>query len=277
MAAAAELEENQWCAKLRLGFRKSPGRTQLTERARQGPLAVQKALYPEGELCHIYLLHPPGGVAGGDHLDIRASVARDASALVTTPGATKFYRSADPWAYQHHALEVTDGSLEWLPQENIIFPGAKVALSTAIDLSANAIFIGWEIHCLGRPAVAECFDRGEAIFSFRLRRNGQPLLYERLRISNEKALHSAAGLRGNPVIGTLCATLEDSLPMESIRQEFLSRQPMQLGITQVDGLFIARYLGDSTEQARYLFTEIWKMLRPVVLNRPPCAPRIWNT
>jgi len=277
MAIAAEQAESGWCAKLRLGFRKSPGKTLLAERSRQGPLAVQKALYPEGDLCHVYLLHPPGGVAGGDSLNISVGVARDASALVTTPGATKFYRSVGPWAHQHQILEITDGALEWLPQENILFPGAKALLQTSVDLRGSAAFIGWEIHCLGRPAVDERFDHGEAIFSFDLRRDGQPLLHERLHIADEKALLGTAGLRGNPVMGTLYATLEERLPLELIQQEIVDKHRHELGVTQMDGLFVARYLGDSTERARRLFTDIWKLLRPTVLKRPPCAPRIWNT
>lgn len=277
MATAAEKLEHGWCANLRLGYRRAAEKTLLADRFRQGPLAVQRALYPEGDLCHTYLLHPPGGVAGGDSLDIQARVARNASALITTPGATKFYRSAGPWAYQHQTLEVTDGSLEWLPQENIFFPGAKAELSTSVDLHDNAVFIGWEIHCLGRPAVNERFDRGQAIFRFSLRRNGQPLLNERLHIRDEKSLRGMAGLRGNPVLGTLYATLEDSARVELIRHEIAARHQHELGVTQVDGLLVARYLGDSTERARRLFTEMWKLLRPAILNRPPCAPRIWNT
>lgn len=277
MAVAAERAESGWCAKLRLGFRKSPGKTLLADRFHQGPLAVQKALYPEGDLCHVYLLHPPGGVAGGDSLDISAAVSCGASALVTTPGATKFYRSAGPCARQYQTLEISDGALEWLPQENILFPGAKARLHTSVNLFGSAAFIGWEIHCLGRPAVDERFDRGDAIFSFSLTRNGRPLLNERLVVDDEKSLRGAAGLRGNPVIGTLYATLEECIPLQQIRQEILAGHPHEVGVTQVDGLLIARYLGDSTERARRLFTEIWKLLRPAVLRRPPCVPRIWNT
>lgn len=277
MAIAAEQIESGWCAKLQLGYRKTAEKTVLAERSRQGPLTVQRTLYPEGDLCHTYLLHPPGGVAGGDSLDIRVRVARNASALVTTPGATKFYRSAGPRAHQHQMLEITDGALEWLPQENILFPGAKAELSTSVDLHGDALFIGWEIHCLGRPAVNERFDRGEAIFRFSLRQNGLPLLNERLHIRDEKSLRGVAGLRGNPVIGTLCATLQESTRVEMIRQEIAAMHQHELGLTQVDGLLVARYLGDSTERARKLFTELWRVLRPAVLHRSPCAPRIWNT
>jgi urease accessory protein len=271
-----------WQAALRLGFRQIAGKTLLAERSRQGPLAVQRALYPEGDLCHVYLLHPPGGVAGGDQLRISAGVAPGAAALVTTPGATKFYRSAGPWATQRQTLRVTDGCLEWLPQENIIFPGARIELATTVQLEGNARFIGWEIHCLGRPVIDEAFDQGAALFRFSLFRDGLPLLHERLQVGGQVDAGTDAGtlLRNQPVIGTLYATGEASgngALVESIRGLIPETERKTLGITEVDGLFIARYLGDSTETARALFSAIWKTLRPAVVDRPPCVPRIWNT
>ncbi|WP_275097100.1 urease accessory protein UreD [Sedimenticola hydrogenitrophicus] len=275
------MESTGWQAALRLGFRQIAGKTLLAERSRQGPLAVQRALYPEGDLCHVYLLHPPGGVAGGDQLRISTEVAPGATALVTTPGATKFYRSAGPWATQRQTLRVTDGCLEWLPQENIIFPGARIELATTVQLEGNARFIGWEIHCLGRPVIDEVFDHGAALFRFSLFRDGLPLLHERLEVNGQADLGASAGLRHHPVLGTLIATTGatagDNGLLDTIRAQLPESQRNRLGITEVDGLFIARYLGDSTETARALFSDIWKALRPAVVDRPPCVPRIWNT
>ncbi|MES9970219.1 MAG: urease accessory protein UreD [Candidatus Thiodiazotropha sp.] len=277
MDCAAERIDNGWHAALRLGFRKTPQRTVLAKRGHKGPVAVQRPFYPEGDLCHVYLLHPPGGVAGGDRIDIRTEVGAEASALVTTPGATKFYHSIGPDAAQHQYLKVTDGCLEWLPQENILFPGARAELSTRVDLRDDAKFIGWEINCLGRPAIAERFDRGSALFRFSLSRDGVPLLHERLTIDSSKDLDAAAGLRGKPVFASLYATTQDETLAGQLRDLIPEQNHRQLGITQVDGLLIARYLGDSTEMARRLFIEIWKALRPALLNRSPSVPRIWNT
>jgi urease accessory protein len=277
MATAVEHMDSGWYASLRLGFRTSPGRTILADRQRQGPLAVQRAFYPEGDLCHVYLLHPPGGIAGGDRLDIRARVERSASALVTTPGATKFYRSVGPIACQSQRLSVDGGSLEWLPQENILFPGAVAELSTQVHLTGDSAFIGWEINCLGRPVVDERFDSGRAVFSFNLTRDGLPLLHERLTVDSAKALHGAAGLRGEPVFASLYATTGDDRLVGEVRSLIPETERSKLAVTQIDGLFIARYLGDSTETARRIFIDIWKALRPAILNRAPCAPRIWNT
>lgn len=274
---ANAIKSSDWLAQLHLGFSKIAGKTHLVERQRKGPLAVQRALYPEQDLCHVYLLHPPGGVAGGDQLHINIDVRKKAAALITTPGATKFYRTSEAWSSQHQTLTVSDGCLEWLPQENIFFPGAKTELSTTVQLKGDATFIGWEINCLGRPSVQEIFDHGEALFRFSLFRDGLPLLHERLVIKDQKDLFSCARLRGHPVIGTLYATTQETGLVESIRSLIPEQHKDELGLTQVDGLFIARYLGDSTESVRTLFCTLWKALRPAVVKRPPCIPRIWHT
>jgi urease accessory protein len=263
-----------WQASLSLGFRKSPARTVLAERRHRGPLSVQRPLYPEGDLCHVYLLHPPGGVAGGDELNVQARVEPGAQALVTTPGATKFYRSAGPMASLTQELRVEDGSLEWLPQENIFFPGAVAEIHTRVMLEGAGLFIGWEINCLGRTVLKERFEPGRALFHFSLHRQGRPILLERLNLNGAETLDGPAGLRGQPVIGTLVATLEDGSSLDGLRD---SLSGDELALTWVDGLLVARYLGDSTERARNCFVALWQRLRPVVIGRPPCAPRIWNT
>ena len=265
-----------WPAILKLGYVSTPRKTVLADRYREGPLAVQRTLYPEGGVCHTYLLHPPGGVAGGDRLDITVNVAAGASALVTTPGATKFYRSIGPRASLCQALRVDDGCLEWFPQENIVFPGANVEMTTHVSLSASAKFIGWEITCLGRPVIDESFHTGTLRSRLNIEKEGRLLLVDALHINNRDDLVSTAGLRGQPVTGTLVATLGESSSLDELRR-MAGSNANELGLTVVDGLLVARYLGDSTEMARKLFARIWRAARPLVSARPACTPRIWNT
>lgn len=277
MAAVAEVLPGGWRARLHLGFRRGPGKTLLADRSREGPLTVQRAFYPEGDLCHVYLLHPPGGVAGGDSLKIAGRVGPGAAALVTTPGATKFYRSLGAVACQRQHLNVSGGSLEWLPQENILFPGARAELSTIVHLADGARFIGAEINCLGRPVVGERFDTGRAVFGFSLVRDGCPILHERMTVHGGRNLRAAAGLRGLPVLGSFYATTDDPKLVDMARDAVPEANRGELGVSLVDGLLVARYLGASTETAKRLFTTLWKTLRFPVLNRLPCEPRIWNT
>src|SRR5687767_8537939 len=123
-----------WTASLALGFEARNDRTVLGTRRSEGPLVVQKPLYPEGpEVCHAIVVHPPGGIAGGDELSLE--VKGEGHALLTTPGAAKWYRSAGPWAKQKLLFDV-HGTLEWLPRETIVFDGALAALECEVRLAS---------------------------------------------------------------------------------------------------------------------------------------------
>jgi urease accessory protein len=266
-----------WQASIRLGFRATPSRTLLAERRHLGPLKVQRPFYPEGTPSHVYVLHPPGGVVGGDELRIAIQVHPDAHALLTTPGAAKFYRSAGAQAVQRQRLEVDGGTLEWLPQENILFPGARLRLSTEIRLDAAARFIGWEIHCLGRPVIGERFEPGQAEFRLSITREQTPLLIDRWHIDRPQDLSGTAGLRNHPVVGTWLASNADPSVLAQARERLPQASQGLIGLTLLGELLVARYLGDSTEEARGLFQQLWRIARPLLLGRDVCPPRIWAT
>ncbi len=269
--------DSGWRAGLALGFRAAGRRTVLAERRRYGPLAVQRPFYPEGAVCHVYLLHPPGGMVGGDSLDIRLSLGEGAQALLTTPGAAKFYRSNGSLARQSQHFTVADGaSLEWLPQENIFFPGTEARLDTSIALSGDARLAWWELHCLGRPVIGEAFDRGRIDSALSIERDGVPLVAERLRLDpgNRRRLALTAGL---PVVGSLLFSHATATELETCRALLAQTASGQAAATLLDDILVLRYLGDSTETARRLFTAVWQRLRPALLGRSPEAPRIWAT
>jgi urease accessory protein len=214
---------------------------------------VQKPLYPDGpERCHAIVVHPPGGIAGGDELEL--SVKSEGSALLTTPGAAKWYRSAGSWARQTLQFDV-EGSLEWLPRETIVFDGALAQLETIIQLGPQASYVGWDIVCLGR------FKRGRVKTDTRIMQGHRTLFVEKGEIEGGgRLMRSPAGLGGRSVFGTLIATSSEKISMEG------------LAITRLPGLLIARYLGDSSEEALQAFTQVWKTLR-----RSAVEPRIWST
>ncbi|MCK6389332.1 MAG: urease accessory protein UreD, partial [Zoogloea sp.] len=163
-----------WHAELHLRFTRAGARSVLRDNRHQGPLRVQKALYPEGEaVCQAIVLHPPSGIAGGDHLHINASVEAGAHAQLTTPGAGKWYRSAGADASQTLELQVADGAcLEWLPQESIVFDGARARMDTRIALAADSRLMAWDILCLGRAAAGERFGSGRVDLACRIERAG---------------------------------------------------------------------------------------------------------
>lgn len=267
----AEPVAQSWKAELGLAFECRAGRTVLAERRHDGPLVVQKPLYPEGgDVCHAIVVHPPAGMAGGDELALNARAASGAHALLTTPGAGKWYRSAGPWAAQNLRFEVA-GALEWLPQETIVFDGARAQLDTEIRLQGEARYLGWEILCLGRTGSGEKFGRGELRLSTRVLREGKLLWLERGRIDGGGALlDSPAGLQGQPV----CATLVASGAGFDLAA---CRAVEGISMTQLPGVLVARYLGASSEQAKRLFAQLWAVLRPALFGRDARAPRIWST
>jgi urease accessory protein len=192
--------------------------------------------------------------------------------VLTTPGAGKWYRSAGPWAAQRLRFEVA-GALEWLPQETIVFDGARARLETEVRLQGDARYLGWEILCLGRTGSGERFDRGELRLSTRIFRDGKLLWLERGRLEGGGALlDSPAGLQGKPVCATLVAASRFSIIDLAAFREVES-----LAVTQLPGVLIARYIGDSSEHAKKLLASVWADLRPALFGRAARAPRIWST
>ena len=268
-----------WKAHLNLSFEKRSGKSVLANRTQYGPLTVQRPFYPEGDVCHLYLLHPPGGVVGGDELHINVEAKESANVLITTPGATKFYRSTGKLAKQIQTLTVLDeSSLEWFPQENIFFDDTHTQLVTRVELDETARFIGWEINCYGRPALDELFETGEVETKLEIIRDGKPLLLDRLKIINSEALTSPASLNGYPCFGTFIATHVTPELLEAAREAIADIEGnQQIGITLMDGILVARCLGQYAEQISTPLKLIWAAIRPEVLERDACHPRIWAT
>ncbi len=266
-----------WQAHLELEFSQRIDKTVLAKSMQRGPLRVQRAFYPEGNVCHLYVLHPPGGVVGGDSLTIKATVNEQANALLTTPGATKFYRSQAQTAVQQQHLTVNNDSvLEWLPQENIYFPGAEVNMATKINLAETARFIGWETHCFGLPANDESFTSGRVNFSFSLYKANRPVILERLLI-NQTRLNAPTSLRGHPVMSMMVATPADNNALEIARNILSKHTEHVIAATLIEDCLLIRYIGDSTEHSRRIFTQLWMALRPEIIGRKACPPRIWAT
>jgi urease accessory protein len=269
-----------WRARLALQYERRGEKTVLATRSHDGPLVVQKPLYPEGDaVCHTIIVHPPAGIAGGDELDLDIRLAASAQALLTTPGAGKWYRSGGPWARMRVALRVQEGAcLEWLPQETIVFDGALADMAIDIDLEGDARYMGWDVICLGRTGSGERYTHGECRLSTRIRRDGKPLWLERGRIEGGGALMgSPVGLGGHSVFGTFAATI---LPTDAgLVAACRAVEPTagDAAVTLLPGLLVARYLGDSSESARDYFEAVWRRVRPAVAQRDAATPRIWRT
>ncbi len=273
-----------WSASLELEFAARDGATVLARREHSGPLLVQRPFYPEGKgVCHVLVVHPPGGIVGGDQVALHAVLQPGAAALLTTPAATKLYRSAGPEARVTQQFQVPQGAaLEWLPQETIAFAGTRTRLLTRVNAAAGGRFIGWEILCLGRPAAGEVFATGSVDQGWEILLDGRPVLLERARYAGGQELLGAPwGLRGRPVSATLVAVGAAGM-VQAVRDAAgAAAEPggsdELFAVTALDAVLVCRYLGGHTQRARELFIRAWRVIRPALLGRPAVNPRIWSS
>ena len=270
-----------WEARLALEYEQRSKRTVLARRSHSGPLRVLRDLYPEGEgICHTIIVHPPGGIVGGDTLMLSAKLGSGTAALLTTPGAGKWYRSQSLTASQTLEFEVGAGaSLEWLPQESILFDGAMAQMKTTVRLSGDGLYTGWEILCFGRAASGQKFLAGLLTQQTEILADGERLWGERARVAGDDPLFaSPVGLAGHCVCATLIAA-GHQCSNEALAEcrEVPAGEGALCGITRLPRILIARWLGDAGEDARRYFAAVWGVLRPVMRQSAAIEPRIWRT
>lgn len=274
-----------WDASLDVAVARIAGRSALARCEHRGPLRLQKALWPEGtDPVHLLLLHPPGGIAAGDRLRLRLACDAGAQALVTTPGAGKWYR-ADAGSRQDVRCDVGPGAvLEWLPQETILHDGCDGESTLEFALHADARAIGTDVVVLGRRAHGERLASARYRQHLRVTRDGRPLLDERMRIAPGMPLASRAVMDQDHVTGLLWACApptafgDGEATVAQVEAALDACQPGIGGATLAQGgLLLARVVGASPERVRAALQAAWSVLRPVVAGRPARAPRIWAT
>lgn len=270
-----------WHASLHLHFARTGSATRLVGNRHAGPLRVQKALYPEGEaVCHAIVIHPPGGVAGGDTLAIDVQLDPGAHAVLSTPGAAKWYRANGKQSRQQLRLSAGAGAaIEWLPQESIFYDQAQVVLDQQVDLGAGASYLGCDILCFGRRAAGESFTSGSVRQQMRIRLDGKLVWSEQGGVSGDgPSMASPLGLAGHSVCVTVIAVGKpaDAALLAALRA---IGPPLELdvGASQLKSLLVLRCLCDDSEAARKLVMAAWSLLRPHLTGRAAQVPRIWNT
>ncbi|WP_423205913.1 urease accessory protein UreD (plasmid) [Paracoccus yeei] len=270
-----------WLGKLDMRFAPLAGKTRLVSRSHVGPLVVQRPFHPETDgTTHVYVLHPPGGIAGGDRLELTCVLDAGARTLLTTPGAGKIYRTAGGPGRMTTEIEVGPGAVcEYLPQETILFDGADARIETRVRLARDATYLGWDFLCLGRPAAGEGFGKGAVRQRVEVIRAGRPIWYERLDLpAGSPHLQARFSLAGQPIV----ATMVYAGPMlegtdERIRAEAGEDAPGVFSVSQLEDVVVCRYLGASMTQAKTLFGRAWQVLRAGPMGKRAVAPRIWAT
>ncbi len=274
-----------WHAQLDLDYNTEAGRC-VARHTHSGPLRILQSLYPEGDAtCHNVLVHPPGGLVGGDTLDIGVRVREGAHGLVTTPGATRFYRSDGELALQRTAITMDAGArLEWLPLEALCYTGCIAENSLRMTLAPGAELMGWDVTALGLPAAHKPFDKGS--FCQHIEAPGVWLERAHIKASDALLMDSPLGLAGHRCVATLffvAGTKLDRHRRQSaldVARSVIEAHPLRLtaGATSPDGqVLLVRVLAPVVEPAMALLREVWLAWRSHLWTLPSSSPRIWST
>ncbi len=274
-----------WHGHLALNYRRDGGRTVVHDR-HHGPLRVLASLYPEDpSICHNVLVHPPGGIVGGDRLEIELALGEGSHALLTTPGATRFYRSQGDEARQSLVARVAGGArLEWLPLETLLYRRTRADNRLRFELADGAETIGWDLLALGLPASGEAFDDGR--YAQQIELPGAWLERAVIDGRDRRLLDSPLGWAGHRLLGTmwfgagtpLAAPRRDALldtAREAIGADALHATA---GATAPhDRVVLLRVLAPRVEPAMRLMTAVWARWRAEAWGLPACVPRVWRT
>jgi urease accessory protein len=274
-----------WHARLALDYSAENQRSVARFR-HDGPLRILQSLYPEGDaVCHNVLVHPPGGLVGGDTLDIAITGAAGSHGLVTTPGATRFYRSEGEAAVQRTEIKLAAGArLEWLPLEALCYSGCRAENHLRLELAPGAELLGWDVTALGLPGADLPFARGSLLQHIEV--PGVWMERGRIDAADARLLQSPIGLAGHRCLASLFFV--SGAPMPRARRETLLEIARALseahplvasaGATAPHAeVVVLRVLAPVVEPAMQLLRQLWQAWRTELWQLRTGAPRIWST
>lgn len=272
-----------WQANLTINYKHTLQRT-VAKFEHEGPLRVLQSLYPEGEkVCHNVLVHPPSGLVGGDTLDIRLRLGENSHALLTTPGATRFYRSEQGLATQQVTAQVGDGArLEWLPLETIAYSGCHGLNHAVFDLAPTAEMMAWDITALGLPNANLPFERGQ--LQQHMEVSGVWLERGLLDAQDVRLMDGPLGLAQHRCTATLVFACGAELPRQrrdfalQLARECTDAAPASLvaGVTSPHPrIVVLRTLSPLVEPAQTLLRSVWAAWRKGLWDMGDQPPRIW--
>jgi len=273
-----------WRADLKLNYTLESQRT-VVRYLHQGPLRILQSLYPEGDqICHNVLVHPPGGLVGGDTLDIQVTVAEGAHGLVSTPGATRFYKSGGHPALQQVVAHLADNAkLEWLPLEAIAYNDCEATNRAIFNLAPSAELITWDVTALGLPSSDMAFTQGH--FQQHLEIPGVWLERGNIRGEDTRWLNSPLGLAGSKCLASLVFASGSAIDSDRTTQaleaarEVIESHPLRLqaGITCVHPqVIVLRVMSPLVEPTMDLLKKVWAVWRHTLWALPSTPPRIWS-
>jgi urease accessory protein len=274
-----------WHAHLSIDYTLESGKT-LARHQHTGPLRILQSLYPEGDaICHNVLVHPPGGLVGGDTLEIAVNVKAGAHGLITTPGATRFYRSEGALALQTTHLKLENASrLEWLPLEALCYSACQAENRLTMDLAPGSELIGWDVTALGLPHADQPFVLGQ--FHQHIEVPGVWLERGTIAAEDTRLLDGPVGLAGQRcmaslffVAGTALSRQHRELALDSVRAVIAQHAlASTAGATCPNPqVVVVRVIAPVVEPAMDLLRALRAVWRSTLWGVAPLSPRIWST
>lgn len=269
-----------------IGFAVSDGKTRLAHLYQRNPLRVLFPVPPTGDLPTAVLVTTSGGLVAGDEVAVHARVAWSAAAHVTGSAAEKIYRSTGAITRVAQRLLIASGGwMEFLPPETILFDRAKLRRTTRIDLQGDGGFLGGGITVFGRLAMGERFRDGLLHEGWEVYRGGALVWGDVLHVA-ASPWGNVAAIMDHPACfagAQACATLvfapqggDPHRFIDAARAvQVVSVGDLRAGVTAVNGLLVARWLGDAMPLRR-AYAALACHLRAAAMGLPPLLPRPWH-
>jgi urease accessory protein len=257
------------------------GETRLRHLFQSDPCRILFPRVPRGSPMEAVIVTTSGGIVGGDRLRFALRAEKSAVAAITTQAAEKVYRSAGGTSEISIAVEVADGAfLEWMPQETILFDGARLRRTNLANIAGSGRLLSGEIVVFGRRARGETFSHGFLHDGWTIRRDGKTVWRDALRLDGD-----ARKLIVNPHAfdgAAACATMIYTGPDAEARLEFARAclDPPSTGVraaaTRLGDVLVVRFLGRDAALLRARFADLWKNMRHAVAGHPARLPRVWE-
>jgi urease accessory protein len=224
-----------------------------------------------------------GGIVGGDRIAIDIEAGAGSAATLTTQAAEKIYRSTGPDSRIDIDIRVAAGAvLEWMPQETILFDGARLRRTTRIDVSPGARCLAGEFVVFGRRARGETFTRGFLHDGWRIVEDGRPVWADALHLADDIAttMVRADAFGGAAAMGPMVYHADDATDHLDAARDLLSNAAgdrCRAAASCLGRLMIVRFLGDDAAALRTACARFWSSFRAAVLDLPASLPKVWNT
>jgi urease accessory protein len=264
----------------RVGYARDGGASRLVTLEQRSPLRVLFPRPAAGDPPTAALVTTSGGLVGGDRLDVAVSAGKNASVLAIGQAAEKVYRSLGNDCLVHVSLDVADGGwLEWLPQETILFEGARLRRNTELDVATGGRALAGEMLVFGRVARGERMTQGLVRDAWRVRIGGRLAWADALHMAGDdvaRCLDAPAGFAGARAYATALYAGPDAGARLVLARELVVQEGVRSGATLCGPVLVARWLGADPAAVRSGFESFWTGFRAAVNGLPARLPRLWH-